>query len=574
MQKILSNLVYLSLFILCSVNTALAQEPGDFLFSFGTSEKEFEKKMSKPTVMAVSEDQVFIVDEGKNRVNVFDNKGELLRTWSLPKIKEKLFTAKTSKISAHYSAIAVSDGKVFIAEKDHGYLLVYDLAGNFLNRVKNPTADYWDRNCEFFAIDGIASSQNKVYVLSEFDVFIFTTNGNFIGKWNCGLDEGTSPKSITVHDQTILIAYKGNPCSVHKFLPSGKHLGKLCDLPEGICFPDQMVVNREKLYIFQHVNPSVHICDQFGSSEYKFELGGFFAYGFAVQNDTVLLSDLSQRRIVELNSETNLSKTWGKSTENGELLHPKRIAISQNEVYVTDGGNHRIQVFDLKGNFLRKWGTYGEGNGEFDSPMGVAVYKERVFVADQENERVQVFDTKGNFLYQWGYSQGNDDFFDPEGITICQDKVFVADAYNRRVLVFDLEGKFMHQLGNCGDEGAGFVFSSGIESNKNEIFVADSRDNYCIEVYSLTGEHLRTFPLYKYYFDITVNNGMVFVTFKHGVEVFDMDGKALYCWKREGIDKGGFDCPMGITVHDNKIYVADTYNDRIQVFQGPTTKKI
>ena len=45
----------------------------------------------------------------------------------------------------------------------------------------------------------------------------------------------------------------------------------------------------------------------------------------------------------------------------GELSQPRGIAIDgDRRVYVADSGNHRIQVFDLQGRFLRKWGTEGE----------------------------------------------------------------------------------------------------------------------------------------------------------------------------------------------------------------------
>ena len=51
------------------------------------------------------------------------------------------------------------------------------------------------------------------------------------------------------------------------------------------------------------------------------------------------------------------------------------IAISANgkEVYVTDMYNHRVQVFDTNGRFIRKFGSYGSGNDQLACPFGIAV---------------------------------------------------------------------------------------------------------------------------------------------------------------------------------------------------------
>ncbi len=42
--------------------------------------------------------------------------------------------------------------------------------------------------------------------------------------------------------------------------------------------------------------------------------------------------------------------------------------------------------------FLRKWGTGGDGDGQFDRPLELAIDREgNVYVADTGNHRIQVF---------------------------------------------------------------------------------------------------------------------------------------------------------------------------------------
>ena len=51
-------------------------------------------------------------------------------------------------------------------------------------------------------------------------------------------------------------------------------------------------------------------------------------------------------------------------------------------IYIADTGNHRVQVFDHDGNFVRTLGRRGQGPGELEHPNRVEIVGERVFVWD------------------------------------------------------------------------------------------------------------------------------------------------------------------------------------------------
>ena len=60
---------------------------------------------------------------------------------------------------------------------------------------------------------------------------------------------------------------------------------------------------------------------------------------------------------------------------------------------VCDTLNHRIQVFDLSGKFVTKFGTKGSGIGEFDQPVSPAALSDgKIVVADLNNSRIQIFE--------------------------------------------------------------------------------------------------------------------------------------------------------------------------------------
>lgn len=83
---------------------------------------------------------------------------------------------------------------------------------------------------------------------------------------------------------------------------------------------------------------------------------------------------------------------------------PTNVALSpKGEMYITDGyGNARVHKFDPSGKLMFSWGEPGSGPGQFNLPHGIAVDRDdQVYVADRENSRVQIFDSKGKFLTEW-----------------------------------------------------------------------------------------------------------------------------------------------------------------------------
>ena len=60
---------------------------------------------------------------------------------------------------------------------------------------------------------------------------------------------------------------------------------------------------------------------------------------------------------------------------------------------VCDTHNHRVQVFELSGKFVTKFGSKGVEKGEFSFPYSTAVLSDgRVVVSDFGNHRIQIFE--------------------------------------------------------------------------------------------------------------------------------------------------------------------------------------
>ncbi len=73
------------------------------------------------------------------------------------------------------------------------------------------------------------------------------------------------------------------------------------------------------------------------------------------------------------------------------------------ELYVCDGyGNARIHKYDPDGRPMGGWGRAGSDPGLFNLPHNICCDADGlVYVADRENHRIQVFDSDGGYLRQW-----------------------------------------------------------------------------------------------------------------------------------------------------------------------------
>src|SRR5207249_10754270 len=83
----------------------------------------------------------------------------------------------------------------------------------------------------------------------------------------------------------------------------------------------------------------------------------------------------------------------------------------------------RVLFRSKDGTFIKTWGRKGSGPGEFDTPHAITIDSQRqIFVGDGGNNRVQIFDQDGKFLAEWKQ------FGRPSGVYIDRyDILYVAD---------------------------------------------------------------------------------------------------------------------------------------------------
>ena len=125
--------------------------------------------------------------------------------------------------------------------------------------------------------------------------------------------------------------------------------------------------------------------------------------------------DLAAQRVIDLPVQdrpldADFEEIFRVGVVDGEewemFSHVASVAFdADGNLYVVDGLrniselNMRILVFDASGNFLRQFGSMGEGPGEFNMPTGVAVMRDGTTVVEDLRHRAyQLFDANGEFL--------------------------------------------------------------------------------------------------------------------------------------------------------------------------------
>jgi len=310
---------------------------------------------------------------------------------------------------------------------------------------------------------------------------------------------------------------------------------------------------------------------------------------------------------------------WGEEgTKPGQFVYPSQLALDADEnIYVIDSGNDRIQVFNAYGNFLYEWGQQGTQEGQFIGPSDLAIDGAgNVYVSEPKNRRIQVFDRHGHYLYQWrgdNYEDGHLSYPHSLALSPNQD-VYVTDG-RRRIEVFSGEGNFLFNWGDWSNDDLYLGLDGAIDgtgairiNSQGVVFVSDvgyfvldpDPINHCVQAYNPRGSPLHQVGLVKpygsaegeFYFELAVRwsrsdiawqaeellmNGLAFDrddilyvsdSGNNRIQVFDNDGKFLSTWGGSGDGDGQFSSPTGLTVgRGNNVYVADTGNHRIQVFE-------
>jgi DNA-binding beta-propeller fold protein YncE len=243
---------------------------------------------------------------------------------------------------------------------------------------------------------------------------------------------------------------------------------------------------------------------------------------------------------------------------------------SKDEIFLFHRAKQPILCFDKEGKFLRSW-----GDDQIHTAHGLRVDKEdNVWVTDIGNHRVFKFDPQGKELLALGTGQpgtGTDQFDKPTDIAFGpKGEFFISDGYgNSRVLKFSPNGGFIKTWGTPGVRGGEFNLPHSIVVDAKERVLVGDRENNRIQVFDLDGKPLAIWRGYAPYGLAFDPSGNLFVADGRAnkVNLLDSAGKVKKSWGRKGPKPGQFDLAHMLAFDSaGNLYVAEVNGQRLQKF--------
>ncbi|MDQ3694754.1 MAG: 6-bladed beta-propeller [Chloroflexota bacterium] len=280
------------------------------------------------------------------------------------------------------------------------------------------------------------------------------------------------PVGVAAADGTIYVVDQGNS-RIELFTADGAFLDvwgdgttdlELARTPNGLGPTGISVDEAGTIYVADTWNHRVVALDQNGSV--ALELGGApDAAGFRVAADTT-----DDPALV--------------TSQTGSFFGPRDVVAYDDEIYVVDTGNERIQVFGADGEFRRLWGGYGTGPGQLIEPVGIAVDGAGIIhVADSGNARISRFTAAGEPVAPWPVAawpapdpSGMRPAFQPYLTFGRTGDLYVTAADTGSVEVLDADGQQVESITSVNGERLQRPTGIGTAPN-GEILITDTLAN-------------------------------------------------------------------------------------------------
>jgi len=256
-----------------------------------------------------------------------------------------------------------------------------------------------------------------------------------------------------------------------------------------------------------------------------------------------------------------------------DLVRPAGVAASGTRIAVADPGSGLVHVYDLAQRQSLALQSCGET--EFAEPVAVAILGDRLYVSDSTAARIHVFNFAGGCEGGWVLDRGSR----PAGLAIdtARARLYVADAAMHQVLGFSPQGQPVLQFGSRGGAAGEFNYPTwlAVDADGN-LYVSDAL-NFRVQIFDPDGKLLGLFgnqgdgsgDLARPKGIGVDRNGTIYLVdaLFDAVQMFDRAGRYLMVFGARGSEPGHFSLPAGLAIDGDRIYVADSFNQRVQIFR-------
>jgi tripartite motif-containing protein 71 len=506
-----------------------------------------------PRDVAVDATRVFVADTDDNAVQVLDKTdGSFL---------SKITFAFTTPIGISVGTDGAGHERILVANGGNGNIEVFDGTLAHVRTISPVTPNSGTR-------DAATDSNGNIYAADYRgnQIVKYSPTGTVLTTWGGSgapaCQQIPKPYGVDVDDADHVYVASSNLEQVKSFMPNGSCLATFGTKGSGAT----QLLQLRRVAVGPGPSPLVYAADLWGLKILTYQQDG---------------------------SLSSLKLGSGTYPPVGGLNEPHGVAVSGSYVYVADMVNQRIQRFDLDGSNPIMWGDKGvaESTASFNWAQGIGYNPDsgNVWVANTRNNRLDEFGPNGGSpLRLLGHRTGGaPNFYWPMDVVFAPNgRMFVADTYNHRIQAFSVTSTSVTSLWTTGTLGSGtgnfnrpFSLTYDASGATPRLLVADTRNSRIVALNAGTGAWQGVLPIAKGTGAGKIRSPRGIAVAPDGtfwvsdssnnrIEEFNADGTfANTLVGSLGSANDQFDFPQRMKIAGGLLYVADAYNNRIQVFQ-------
>ena len=325
---------------------------------------------------------------------------------------------------------------------------------------------------------------------------------------------------------------------------------------------------------------------------------------------------VKEYRAKKLLKETPIEFKLAKEAEARPLYFPGKVIADADRLFIADSTNHRIVITTRDGKKVAIVGSGVEGlkdgpfsDARFSDPQGMALVGDTLYVADRKNHALRAVDLKtqvvktvagtGEQDREARFRGGNalkTGLNSPWDLLWHGDKLYIARAGHHQIWTYDPAKERVDPYAGNGREDIGdgplressFAKPSGLATDGKSLYVADSEISAIRavplagkgDVTTIVGEGLFEFGdvdgqgskvRLQHALGVAYYRGKLYVadTYNNKIKEIDPATKTAVTWLGDG-KTATLNEPGGVTIIGDTMYIADTNNHRIRVVDMKT----
>ena len=229
------------------------------------------------------------------------------------------------------------------------------------------------------------------------------------------------------------------------------------------------------IYVADNTKNCVKVFSKEGEFLFQIRDRMYGPYGLCIEDDNLYISQVKTSSICMYKLDGTFIKQVGRiGSKDGEFILPLGLCVDgvNGDVYVSDSGNNRIQVFTKNLIYKKAFGV-----GSLKRPRDVKINNNDIIVLDSNMFCLHTFDSEGNHLHQAIRNSNNALEFtgvreplffdiDPQGNAV------ISDVANHSICVFKMNGEQIKVIGGYGRNDGECINPQGIAVGKDGLIVS------------------------------------------------------------------------------------------------------